>query len=372
MGVRKTQLEQDFDQPSTGAPENADHERSPNSSESPVRWSSDLNTTTSAIFGHILTTYNKDTGLTPTRSSIHDMATRASNFVPVVPHPLTLTELSFPSERPGENDTVSALPISNTILIRFLIHPVSARQGLPLVAPQLELRLSVSEPLSAHEDPEITGVHSLRAVTATDHHEIPLPTKPVDLRITQRRSATLQGSSDDLGAWKPIADFLARSRLDFGAGKLETASSQRFPIPLHLFGQSNSTPGQEGKKQRRQEGEDATDKVEQEHKQEEEKETSPDWFSTRLYEFAGLELHRSVSVPYPEDNRFSLVYTSIEAGQGGGRRAELSLRPVPAPGQVVQASSAEDADLHDDYIRACYKLAQTTKHWIGHSMDIKL
>jgi hypothetical protein len=52
------------------------------------------------------------------------------------------------------------------------------------------------------------------------------------------------------------------------------------------------------------------------------------------YMFAGLEMRRSVAT---EVNGWKLVYTSVEAGQGGGRRAELALegeKMVDSPGGV--------------------------------------
>ncbi|KAH6651819.1 mitochondrial inner-membrane-bound regulator-domain-containing protein [Truncatella angustata] len=361
----------------------------------PVRWTSDLTSSTSALFGHILTPRTdvaKAEGAPPAHPSTEDLASRPYNFSPIVPHPIRLAELSLLDEN-------TMLPVASTVLIRFLHNPSSAALALPLVAPPLELRLTLSEPTSADQDPEITGVHSLRALVATHHNEVPLPASPVDFRITQTRGASLQGSPSALSAWQPIADFLSRSRLDIAAGKLEMAAQQRFQVPLRLFGEATMT--QEAMRKKKQQQQQQQQQEQQLAAVDDESQTRGDSTSTSpaqeegdiiaqpisaaggedhpnslrstLYEFAGLELHRSVTVPYSADPRFSLTYTSIEAGQGGGRRAELSLRPVPASSSSVpppaaaasEAAASGSDNLHDDYVRACYKFAQTVENWSG-------
>ncbi|KAK9417396.1 hypothetical protein SUNI508_08756 [Seiridium unicorne] len=351
----------------------------------PVRWSSSLGTTTAAIFGHILSAHDEKTAFAGTFSE--GVSLKNHNFSPVIPHPLSLAQLSLSGTKSHKNE----VPITSTILVRFFHNPDSAARALPLVAPPLELRLSLSEPVSPSEDPEIMGVHSLRAITGTHHNDVLLPTNPVDLRITQTRSASLQGSASALPAWQPIADFLSRSRLDFGAGKLEMAETQRFQIPLWLFERVAMKKRKIRTKQRQvlaldhendgsEEAGKAPEQVQGQEKEieEEEEEAGPNALRSTLYDFAGLELHRSVAVPYPEDERFSLTYTSIEAGMGGGRRAELTLRPVPASDAIASresaqttAPNAENAKFEEDYVRACYTFAQTAKHWYGMPADVK-
>jgi hypothetical protein len=60
--------------------------------------------------------------------------------------------------------------------------------------------------------------------------------------------------------------------------------------------------------------------------------------------FAGLDIRSSFSVSW---NGWRLVYTSIEAGQAGGRRSELKLRPIKDG--VVSTNN--------DFITAAYELA---------------
>jgi hypothetical protein len=358
----------------------------------PVRWSSSLRTTTSAVFGHVLTLIKEHTGKSSALSanaSLDSLAMHTRIFSPIIPHPLNLAKLSTPIARTNGNDII---PTISTILVRFKHNPESATRALPLVAPPLELRLSLSEPLSVREDPEITGIHSLRAVTATNHEDVLLPADAVDIRITQISSAELEGSRTALRDWQPIVDFLARSRLDFSAGKLEMAAQQRFQIPLRLFNKSSSPEDAEEKPQEAEgvptQAHKGLDSIPEELRLalsrivQPKNETGPDSLQSTLYEFAGLELHRSMTMPYPADERFSLVYTSIEAGVGGGRRAELSLLPVPSSsasssqgqddaGQAAPSGSEADIQRHDDYLRACFKLAQTAKNWYGFSDEVK-
>ncbi|ETS84925.1 hypothetical protein PFICI_02950 [Pestalotiopsis fici W106-1] len=318
----------------------------------PVRWSDQPKTTTVGKFGHALTMYDKkadSTGTFSNQPGLGDLAARPYNFSPVVPHPLTMADLSLSPA--NENDFI---PTASTIVVRFFHNHESAFRALPLVAPPLELRLSLSEPSDTRKDPEITGVHSLRVVSSTHHDDVLFPASPVDLRITQTRSVSLQGSPGALQDWQPIADFLARSHLDFGAGKLEMAKQQRFQIPLRLFHKAAASN---------------TNTNNKEHGQRQEEEASPESLRSTLYEFAGLELHRSVSVPYPEDERFKLVYTSIEAGQGGGRRAELSLEPAS---RAHLPLSTEAGEYHDDFLRACSRFAQTAKNWSGYIADSRV
>ncbi|KAK6202192.1 hypothetical protein LQW54_008984 [Pestalotiopsis sp. IQ-011] len=317
----------------------------------PVRWSEDLKTTTAGKFGHVLSMFDRKTDSTSTtKPDLENLAARAFSFSPIVPHPLTLANLS-----PSLKNKNELVPTRSTILVRFFHNHDSAVRALPLVAPPLELRLALSEPRSVHESPKITGVHSLRAFTATHHDDVLLPASPVDLRITQTRGAALLGSPGALSDWQPIADFLARSHLDFGAGKLEMAKQQRFQVPLRLFSQSSTAPPTKKKRSREQK------------RQEDEVTQGGDPLRSTLYEFAGLELHRAVAVPFPEDDRFDLVYTSIEAGQGGGRRAELSLQPASSARVRPSSSTVADTDraYQDDFLRACFKLAQTAKNWSG-------
>ncbi|KAI1865266.1 hypothetical protein JX265_008313 [Neoarthrinium moseri] len=340
----------------------------------PVRWSPRSSTSTSAVFGHVL---HADTVEAPSVTTLLRAPDRQRIFSPLVPHPEILADFET------REDTM--YPISSTILIRFLPSPGGSAPAETLRAPALELRLTLSEPNSVSKEPMITGVHSLRAVVDTHHHDVMQPAEPVDLRISQTEAVALEGGPEAIEQWQPLTDFLRRARLDLRAGKLEMPPQQRFQIPVRLFAKTQEQrawPKQQPKKAKSAEEQPTADADE----------SQSDLWST-LYDFVGLELHRSVSVAYPEDQRFSVTYTSIEAGQGGGRRGELSLRPVsvlPTP-TIASSVPSEDSDtasshetttpadelgengeasgreLHDDYLRACLAFARKADSWAGNS-----
>jgi hypothetical protein len=183
-----------------------------------------------------------------------------------------------------------------------------------------------------------------------------LPSSPVDLRLRQTQYVAVQGQPQDIGAWQPVSDLLSRARLDLKAGRLEMPSQQRFPIPRALLSpaaQADDQPPTTTTKTTT-----TTTSVEGD--------VSPrhhGGLESVNYAFAGLELHRAVSLPY---HGFTLTYTSVEAGQGGGTRAELSLQPT----STAAAPEGEPA-LHDDYLRACYGFARSASLWAGHVADEK-
>jgi hypothetical protein len=360
-----------------------------------VRWSANHTITTTAVFGHLLHPHTSP-DLLPSLADLIDSSDRPRIFSPVVPHPMRLAQLN--------SNPIEFFPITSTILVRLVPRPVKESTTR---APVLELRLGITESLYHWRGkPEVSGVHSLRAVTEAQRNDVLHPYHPVDLRITQTRTCALQG--DALNEWQPIADFLSKARLDLDGGKLEMPPQQRFLVPTRLF-----TPGDQDKKSaakrssRRKKNptqEELDDDEMQAILDEVDKGTAdPDHLHATPYEFAGLELHRAVSVPHPTDSRFELTYTSIEAGQGGGRRAELSLglragstvppssscAPATASAEVSDlsdnadtASTPTDAALsqtsgtttqepppvsQDDYLRACYEFVQTAENWSGYS-----
>ncbi|KAH8662046.1 mitochondrial inner-membrane-bound regulator-domain-containing protein [Xylariales sp. PMI_506] len=322
-------LEQPSSRPSAGP-----------STSSPQYWSTNLTTITEATFGHVLHAHSEGSeGLSHYLSAVLKHADQRRIFSPVIPHPKQLATIQ-------DNPTRPQSPITSTIVIRLMPTPEAAQQPrsvLPLKAPPLELRLSLSEPDTTAEaeldidaekqtpKPRVTGVHSLRAIHHTRIHDILQPSESVDMRIVQTQSATLCGSPDALTAWSPVAQLLSKARLDFGAGKLEMPPQQKFYVPTELFSAppdslSETSGGAGGA--HKNEAERAQKLLLQ---QASSSSSSVPGAAVRAteYDFAGLELHRSVSIPLPGDEAFTLTYTSIEAGQGGGRRAELALRPVP-------------------------------------------
>ncbi|KAI0532815.1 hypothetical protein GGR58DRAFT_149361 [Xylaria digitata] len=291
----------------------------------PVKWPNVVQTSTTAHFGHILHPYE------PSNSapSLSDLlaSTDRRVFAPSTPHPLQLTKF--------ETDSSLFVTTKSTLILRFWPSPstdpvskprskktASKRAGDTPPAPILELRLAAS-------DRSVQGVESLRAISRTHHTDIMLPSSLVDVRFTQTQYETLQARDREaLAGWQPFVDFLQNARLELEKGKLEMPPRQRFPIPRRLL-----TTGTSAKK------------------------TNPDELESISYEFVGLEMHRSITLPY---QGHQLTYTSIEAGQGGGRRAEVTLEPV-------EQTEAADKDQLQDFLACCSRFATDQSLWSGPS-----
>ncbi|RYO86169.1 hypothetical protein DL766_001971 [Monosporascus sp. MC13-8B] len=341
-----------------------------------VQWAKTLETSSKAYFGHLLHAYQPDALPPP----LPDLLTahHPRIFSALTPHPLHLARL----EARGAAES-TLVQTTSTITIRFWPSPsptsgetappkslstgktrrragqkakkeaeVEAENaaaedemgGAPNTvagAPVLELRLAAT-------DTEITGVESLRAIAESHVSDVMLPSSPADLRVVQTRHAALEaaGGADALANWQPISDFLSNARLDLARGKLEMPPRQKFPVPLRLFSrpETSAAAGATGAGSRgRHRSPDDEDEL-----------------VSTTYEFVGLELRRSVAIPY-EGQR--LTYTSIEAGQGGGRRAEVSLEPI-----LDGEPEAEDPEgLQTGFLACCYNFARTNSIWSGYS-----
>ncbi|KAI1309531.1 hypothetical protein F5Y03DRAFT_65070 [Xylaria venustula] len=330
----------------------------------PVEFSN-LQTSTTAHFGHLLHRYKSPSK--PARGLAGLLTNSVKRiFSPSTPHPLLLAKFE-----PNEPNSVPPLVnTKSTLVLRFWPSPstnpisrqdkskswkpTSEHAGDTPAAPILELRLATS-------DHEILGVESLRAIKRVEHTDVMLPSSPVDVRFTQTQYETLQAPDrETLASWQPLVDFLQPARLDLENGKLEVPPRQRFPIPRRLFAKdppprtssrassqpiptdpstsgtsANSTETtnedqtvneDEYKEQLRKWDNDAEKwKKREEAYYEHQSQFNPDYPISVSYEFVGLELHRSASLPF---EGHQLTYTSIEAGQGGGRRAEVMLEPV--------------------------------------------
>lgn len=276
-------------------------DRTASPSFAPDGWSVESEAKTRAVFGHVLhrepvpskiedafpangvkedrsigehqqTAYNRNNG-------IHDKLDWHLDriMVPIIPPLNSLAALTAKS---------AATTTHTSVLLRFLPAP-----GNPAL-PTLELTL-LTDP-----DTDTLTPHCLRAVTRVLTHDILLPSHPVDIRLAETTSYLLPGSSIS-SSCPELATFLSSSDLRPQEGILSTPPR---PAPLHLPSRILSSYSTE-----------ASETTE------------------ASYIFAGLELHRHVSTPV---SGWKLSYTSIEAGQGGGRRAELALEGIRADGDV--------------------------------------
>lgn len=278
----------------------------PSRSFAPDGWSAEPQVTTKAVFGHVLhrepvpskieeafpddrskddlipeedLVYNKNIGKYDQRvpynrnNGIHDKLDwhLDRTLSPIIPPLKSLAALTAKSE---------ATTTQTSILLRFL--PASSNPSLPW----LELTL-LTDP-----DTDTLTPHSLRAISQIATHDILLPSHPVDVRLTDITSHLLPGSS--LASSCPeLTAFLLSSDLRPQEGILSTPAR---PPPIRLPSRIISSSSSESERP-----------------------------AEASYIFTGLELHRHVSTSV---SGWKLSYTSIEAGQGGGRRAELALEGI--------------------------------------------
>ncbi|KAI8632668.1 hypothetical protein F5Y19DRAFT_326625 [Xylariaceae sp. FL1651] len=349
----------------------------------PVRWSKVPCTSTIAHFGQVLHPY-QSTNPTPPLSDLLACSNKHI-FSPTTPHPLHLSNF----EANSYNGSPLLVPTKSTLVLRFWPSPssnpistprpggteqsqkASSRAADAPQAPILEFRLATS-------DREVEGIESVRAITRTHHTDVMLPSSLVDLRFTQTQYETLEAHNRAaLAAWQPAADFLKHARLDLAMGKLEMPPRQRFPIPRRLVntGPSStvsssdspppSSPTSPVNPTTTQDNDNSTANYS------ELQETVEEDVISVSYEFVGLELHRSATLPY---EGHKLTYTSIEAGQGGGRRAEVTLEPVrpadstPPPSALV-TDGIDQNKLQEDFLVCCSRFAANRSLWSGFVVD---
>ncbi|TRX93984.1 hypothetical protein FHL15_005062 [Xylaria flabelliformis] len=312
---------------------------------SPVKWSNVPQTSTVASFGQVLHPY-QSSNPTPLLSDLLASTDRRI-FAPTAPHPLPLSKIGT-----SDPDSTSSPQATTKVTLVLRFWPGATQSSEEFKgAPILELRLAAS-------DREIQGVESLRAITRIHHTDVMLPSSPVDVRFTQTQYVTLQGrDAEALAKWRPLLDYLKYSHLDLENGKLDVLPHQRFSIPRRLLANSSPHPTQEG-----EESTAELAKAEQQQRDRTQSEESVD--NCRVhYEFVGLEFHRSVTLPY-EDHQ--LTYTSIEAGQGGGRRAEVTLEPVqPLRSTTPATETVDKGTLQENFLECCSRFVADRSLWSG-------
>ncbi|KAI0870222.1 hypothetical protein GGS24DRAFT_493179 [Hypoxylon argillaceum] len=319
----------------------------------PVKWTNDSRTSTVAHFGQVLHAYQPSNPTPPLSSLLSSLDRRV--FVPTSPHPLYFTKLD--TTDPGT--TPPLITTKSSLVLYFWPSPSSNPATRPdssekkpskeqdhagdtPLAPVLELRIATS-------DREVKGIESLRAISRTHHTDVMLPSSLVDVRFTQTQYETLQASSREaLATWQPLADFFANARLDLENVKLEVPPRQRFAVPRRLVGETRSVSFE------------SISWTRSDHAPADE---GTDELVSISYEFVGLEMHRSATLPY---KGHQLTYTSIEAGQGGGRRAEVVLEPAePGHSTTPKTEVADRAKQQEDFLACCSKLAADRSLWSG-------
>ncbi|POS78322.1 hypothetical protein DHEL01_v203283 [Diaporthe helianthi] len=333
LGLPRTKEEESEDQIPAQEPETTD--------ATPSGWRP-FKITTSAAFGHVLQLSAPK--LAENIARPHMSATLANwprTFAPLIPH---VAEMTLPAWSPYDDGIYKGRAL--TILMRFAPFSEDAKSSIYTErAPPLELRLT-------GDDLEIKGVHSLRAINRTSISDILLPEEHVDIRTTQQEYAELSPDNiNSTGPMEPLYEFLNKSRFDLRNGKLKT------PPRLHNLGLPRwllappldiaaTEPTSKADAKRKKKAAATQPPQNLSH--------TPEGNQIRnvSYVFAGLEFRYAAETTY---EGWKLVYTSIEAGAGGGRRAELSLEAVP--GYDKDLRRTKEAINPTFFLRSIYQLA---------------
>ncbi|CAN8100610.1 unnamed protein product [Discula destructiva] len=323
-------------------------------------------TRTNAVFGHVLHLNHENAANPFQKGDIAALAASRRALTPLIP---PITEMHLPGWVPYTNPS----NMTSLIVVRFiptLKNPVTTE-------PTLELRLTAN-------DEEIISIDSLRAIAHTHVADVCLPGEHVDARLTQRLFAELPGAVlDSTPGMKPLLQFLHDSILEPGQGRLVTPSVlDGLGLPSWLFyapetdvqspflhshslaelrdankaatatatSDSSEPPTTKKSRKSKKPSNPATDAL-----------AVPahnpylppaNVLTPTSYLFAGLEVHRPFETAY---DGWQLAYTSIEAGAGGGRRAELTLSAQPAADKALRRKP--DAVTAGAWLRSVYRLA---------------
>jgi hypothetical protein len=264
--------------------------------------------TTTATFGHILHQYDQYEALRSLDPLLrHDFPRLLSPVTPLLPRLRSLDTQDAPSS------------VTTTIVFRFLPSPLHKIDGNLKNLPPIELRLQVPDDVKTGPLPWKECKKEITIMRTTHHADILLPQNAVDVRITQKRVCDM--SNEHLEQHLSRARFLNFADLNLKAGRLITPPFCRFDVTAPFDRPNNADDSKKSE------------------------------LGTK-YMFFGLEIHRSVNMDY---HGHSLCYTSIEAGQHGGRRAELTLKANDLP----EGSSPESVEkMTIKYLQTVFDLAQ--------------
>lgn len=230
---------------------------------------------TTATFGHVLhntpeAAQNDDLDQPRGPTPVPVLAKKPRTFSPLIPHPASFSALKPEGSEP--------LTQSTTIILNLAVDSTSTKRS-PVV--QVRLPVDNEADLDNFSIPTATTAYNLVSWYRSD---LLLPGESVDVRIQHQRLLPL-----DLDESK-VRSFLEASEFNLLQGHLRTPSQITLRIPsLHI-----STTGKASSKTK-----------------------------ARVYTFRGLEIHQTVEIPW---RGHTLRYSSIEAGQHGGQRQELTLQ----------------------------------------------
>ncbi|KAF9780349.1 hypothetical protein IL306_000607 [Fusarium sp. DS 682] len=281
---------------------------------------SDNKDATTATFGHIL--HQRES------TSIKELFRQRRILAPLTPHPAAFSALKPDNNLPLKETT--------TIVMHLVPHvsPIKAGtspdQQLPEdPVPQGESSKgrakdakkkvpadpAVYITIPVHSDVDLANFKIPDDMTAhcyvTWHtSDVLLPTEAVDVRLEHKRFYALKVTQ--LG----LRTFLKKSELNLAEGRLRTPSQAKLSVPGSWLRGHDS-------------GKFTTEK------------------KVVLYDFRGTEVHKTVEMPW---KGHTLRYSSIEAGQHGGQRQEITLQ-AGLPGENPAAFKGERRDSFLDLVK---------------------
>lgn len=277
--------------------------------ESPY-WSSDIFTETSVLFGSVL---HSPLQPIPRPVSAEGLANDSvvhtfSSHVPNISRLL--------SKAHTKQDNLKGEHALQRLVVRFQPNPFYVpptgkgelmRGPLGPTAlsafPQMEMIFDIGD-----DDAKSAKLKYIQAIVHEGKKDVMLPGSAVDLRFQQRTTSRLKRRYID-----QVEDFLRRSNLNLaGNASLETPPSITLPISSNICREPGFKllDGKDPKK-----GNEAEKDI-----------------RNVEYLYTGLEIRRTRAFNY---KGWLLLYTSYEAGNAGGSRGELRLRPKKH-GEVVQ------------------------------------
>ncbi|KAF4960520.1 hypothetical protein FSARC_10450 [Fusarium sarcochroum] len=249
---------------------------------------------TIATFGHILHRV--------TDPSIESLSRGRRILSPLTPHPASFSALKPDDDKPLKQSTTIILNLAPRETHAESLDNLRTTKTRPPVC--VKLPVNSDADLENFSIPEDATAECLVPLHITD---VLLPHESVDVRLKHERSLSLDINQPGL------KKFLETSQFNLLQGHLQTPSQATLSIPrAWLYGNRGNC--------------DKTGRnVEV------------------LYDFRGLEIHQNIEMPW---RNHTLRYSSIEAGQHGGQRQEITLQAgTPENDQFAFSGEAKETFL---------------------------
>ncbi|KAG5751422.1 hypothetical protein H9Q70_005917 [Fusarium xylarioides] len=230
---------------------------------------------TTARFGHIL--HQRAS------TSIKELYRKRRILAPLTPHPVAFSALKPDNDLPLKETTSIVMHLSPHVDTSQ--SPVTDSNGKKIADPAAYITIPV-HPQADLDNFTIPNDATVHIYVPWHNSDVLLPTEAVDVRLEHKRSYALSITHPG------IKEFFEKSQLNLREGQLRTPSQAILGVPGNWLRGSGSGRMNTAKRD-------------------------------VLYDFRGTEIHQTVEMPW---NGHTLRYSSIEAGQHGGQRQEITLQ----------------------------------------------